>query len=170
MRVFESDSVGDGDDLVGAAYPQLQSPSTVKFAHGNDPVAPMRGHALQSGIKNAFGARTALVECESVRGVQNDGHAREPGCQTSNETGLRCVSVNRRVAFVAQKAVQMEESIQIPQRTNFAPDYVDIDRSNSVLFRCLPENSVGGQQVDVPALGPHGLGQPQDDLGRAAEA
>src|SRR5437899_6430348 len=126
-----------------SADAQLDRPPPMKVTDRDDPVAPARRQPLEERIETNHAARTAFVECESVRRVQNHGYAC-PACgEPADEAALRCVGVNDLVSIAPQESPQSNQADQIPE-TDRAADYIDTDYAHSGLPDKRLHRRVGG--------------------------
>src|SRR6185503_10262528 len=116
------------------AYSQFKSPSSVKFAHRNDSIAPSRRHPLQSGVKESGRNWTALLDCESVGGMHDHRYVCQAGRQPPDETRFGRVSVNDSVGITPQKIAQANEAAEIPYWAYLASDNIQVHQAWTTLY------------------------------------
>jgi hypothetical protein len=84
-------------------------------------------------------------------------NTRETRCQPSNKSSLGRVCVDDSIAFTPQECGQTDEAAQVPQRTYFPPDDIQIYKTQTMLSYSPLENEIGGKNVNLPPLSPSNL-------------
>src|SRR6185312_4751925 len=109
------------------------------------------------------------MKCEAVNGVDDSRHANHLRAEASNEATLGRMGVDQRIWIPAQKSIKAPESAQIAEWPDVAPDDIQIDNADTILFENVDQCGIGGKYIDFPAEVACHAGEIQNDDGPAAE-
>src|SRR6185437_9291479 len=162
-------AVGDRDRLLFVADSEREPPAAMKFADGDDAVAAVRGGAFHCSIDSYRHGTRLFVECKTVDCVDNDRHAGHPCGEAADKPAFRCMGVDRGIAVFFQEAIETPKAFEIFQWTDFAPDRVEWNHSDSIAIENLSHRGVGSEDVDFPSTIAGHPREFDDDHGSAAE-
>jgi len=81
----------------------------------------------------------------------------QAGRQPPDETRFGRVGVNDSVGITPQKIAQANQAAEIPYWAYLASDDIQVHQAQTMLYKGLPEDRIGGQNINSPAFHFHNL-------------